>query len=211
MSVVVRFAPSPTGLLHVGNARVALINWLYAKRHGGYFVLRLDDTDNQRATPEFDEAIRQDLTWLGLGWDRRVNQSRRFERYHAAIERLTADNRLYPCYETPAELAALRKRRLAEGRPPVYDRAALRLSDARLRAFHDEGRRPHWRFRLRHEDVAWEDLIRGECHYGADHLSDPVLVRADGRPLYTLPSVVDDIQLRVSRSEDTRLNSSHRL
>lgn len=214
MTVTVRFAPSPTGLLHVGNARVALINWLFAKRHGGYFLLRIDDTDTERSRDEYVDAIREDLRWLGLQWDRRVHQSQRLARYAEAADRLRADGRLYACYETPDELEFKRKRQLGRGQPPVYDRAALRLSDAERRKLEAEGRRPHWRFRLEHEDVRWEDAVRGSCHYHGSHLSDPVLIRADGTPLYTLPSVVDDIDLRVShviRGEDHVTNTAAQL
>ncbi|MBF0391696.1 MAG: glutamate--tRNA ligase [Alphaproteobacteria bacterium] len=211
MTLTVRFAPSPTGLLHVGNARIALLNWLFAKAHGGYFVLRLDDTDRERSTPEYEAAIREDMRWLGLVWDRRISQSQRLERYAEAAERLKAADRLYPCYETPEELEAKRRRRLAAGKPPVYDRAALDLTPAQRRKLEAEGRAPHWRFRLEEGEVRWDDLVRGDCRYGAEHLSDPVLIRADGTPLYTLPSVVDDIDLEIShviRGEDHVTNTA---
>ncbi|MBW7849549.1 MAG: glutamate--tRNA ligase [Rhodospirillales bacterium] len=211
MTVAVRFAPSPTGLLHVGNARVAIVNWLFAKHHGGYFILRIDDTDAERSRGEYVDAIREDLRWLGLEWDRRVHQSQRLERYAEAAERLRAAERLYPCYETPEELEAKRKRQLGRGLPPVYDRAALRLTAADRRKLEAEGRRPHWRFLLDHEDVRWEDAVRGTCHYHGSHLSDPVLIRGDGTPLYTLPSVVDDIELKIShviRGEDHVTNTA---
>ncbi len=211
MTVTVRFAPSPTGRLHVGNARVALINWLYAKRHGGYFLLRIDDTDAERSRAEFEESIRQDLRWLGLSWDRKVKQSQRFDRYEAAADRLRADGRLYPCYETPDELEYKRKRQLARGEPPVYDRAALRLNAVDRRKLEAEGRQPHWRFKLKDGEVRWDDLVRGPCHYHSSHLSDPVLIRADGTPLYTLPSVVDDAELGIThviRGEDHVTNTA---
>lgn len=210
MTVTVRFAPSPTGLLHVGNARVALINWLFAKRHGGYFWLRYDDTDAERSRPEYVDAIAEDLRWLGLAWDRKAYQSRRLDKYTAAAERLKAESRLYPCYETPEELEYKRKRQLGRGLPPVYDRAALKLSPADRRALEAEGRQPHWRFRLDHDEVRWDDLVRGECHYHGANLSDPVLIRGDGTYLYTLPSVVDDMEFGVShiiRGEDHVTNS----
>lgn len=211
MTVTVRFAPSPTGLLHVGNARIALINWLFARRHGGRFVLRIDDTDRERSRPEFTAAIREDLSWLGLAWDAEVHQSARFARYDAAVARLMAAGRLYPCYETPEELEFKRKRQLAAGRPPVYDRAAVALSDAERTRLEAEGRRPHWRFRLDHEEVCWDDLVRGPSHFHGEHISDPVLIRADGSYLYTLPSVVDDIELGIShvvRGEDHVTNTA---
>ncbi|EPY01957.1 glutamate--tRNA ligase [Magnetospirillum fulvum] len=210
MSVTVRFAPSPTGLLHVGNARVALINWLFARNSGGRFVLRLDDTDPERSRPEFAEAIEADLLWLGLSWDRLERQSERLDRYHAAAERLKDSGRLYPCWETSEELEIRRKLALSRGRPPVYDRASLRLSAAEIAAREAEGRRPHWRFKLDHAEVRWDDLVRGPCHGHGEHLSDPVLIRADGSFLYTLPSVVDDIEFGIThvvRGEDHVTNT----
>ncbi|MBI5165476.1 MAG: glutamate--tRNA ligase [Magnetospirillum sp.] len=211
MPVTVRFAPSPTGLLHVGNARVALINWLFAKAHGGYFWLRYDDTDAERSKPEYVAAIAEDLHWLGLDWDRKAFQSKRLSAYAAAAERLKEAGRLYPCYETPEELEFKRKRQLARRLPPVYDRAALKLSNPERARLEAEGRQPHWRFRLDHADVRWDDLVRGECHVPAASVSDPVLIRGDGTFLYTLPSVVDDIDFGVThviRGEDHVTNSA---
>ncbi|MDA8229891.1 MAG: glutamate--tRNA ligase [Magnetospirillum sp.] len=209
--VTVRFAPSPTGLLHVGNARVALINWLLARKLGGRFLLRYDDTDTQRSRPEYVEAIGRDLAWLGLGWDVQAFQSARLERYAAAAEALKAAGRLYPCYETADELDFKRKRQLARRQPPVYDRAALRLTDGEKRALEAEGRTPHWRFRLDRDEVRWDDLVRGPCHTHGGTLSDPVLIRADGTFLYTLPSVVDDIDFAIThvvRGEDHVTNTA---
>ncbi len=210
-AVTVRFAPSPTGLLHVGNARVALINWLFAKAHQGRFLLRLDDTDLERSKPEFVEAIVTDLRWLGTTWEEQAFQSQRLSHYHQAAEVLKTAGRLYPCYESPEDLDFKRKRQLARGLPPVYDRSALALSaEDRLKLEH-EGRKPHWRFRLDLEVVRWQDLVRGESHVDCASLSDPVLIRADGTFLYTLPSVVDDIQLGVShilRGEDHVTNTA---
>jgi glutamyl-tRNA synthetase len=214
MSVTVRFAPSPTGLLHVGNARVALINWLFAKRHGGYFMLRLDDTDAERSKPEFVDAIIEDLRWLGLDWDRKAFQSARLARYTAAAEKLKADGRLYPCWETPEELEFKRKRQLARGLPPVYDRAALKLHSEDICRLGEEGRRPHWRFKLDHVEVRWDDMVRGASHTHGATQSDPVLVRADGSFLYTLPSVVDDLEFGIShviRGEDHVTNTAPQL
>jgi len=210
MSVTVRFAPSPTGLLHVGNARVALINWLFARKSGGSFVLRLDDTDPDRSRPEYAEAIEADLRWLGLSWDRLERQSDRLERYRAAAEQLKQSGRLYPCWETSEELEIRRKLALSRGRPPVYDRASLRLTEAEIAERTAEGRRPHWRFKLDHAEVRWDDLVRGPCHGHGAHLSDPVLIRADGSFLYTLPSVVDDIDFGIThvvRGEDHVTNT----
>ncbi len=214
MSVTVRFAPSPTGLLHVGNARVALINWLFAKAHGGYFVLRYDDTDAERSRSDYVDAIAEDLRWLGLAWDRKAFQSAHLARYAEAAEKLKAAGRLYPCYETPEELAVKRKVLLSRGRPPVYDRAHLHLPAAERKRFEDEGRRPHWRFKLDHHIERWDDLVRADSHIDCASLSDPVLIRADGTFLYTLPSVVDDIDLGVShviRGEDHVANTAPQL
>lgn len=214
MTVLVRFAPSPTGLLHVGNARVALINWLFAKAHGGYFMLRYDDTDLERSKPEFVEGIAEDLSWLGLAWDKKAFQSKRLTQYAAAAEKLKADGRLYACYETPEELDYKRKRLLAKGRPPVYDRAGLRLTPPERKAFEDEGRTPHWRFKLDHGEERWEDIVRGTSHVDCASLSDPVLIRGDGSFLYTLPSVVDDMDYAVShviRGEDHVTNTAPQL
>jgi len=211
MSVTVRFAPSPTGRLHAGNIRTALLNWMFAQQRGGRLLLRLDDTDRQRSTEEFANGIREDLTWLGLSWDREVKQSDRFAIYDAAVEKLKASGRLYPAYETQDELDLKRKRQLARGKPPVYDRAALKLTDADHQKLESAGQTPHWRFKLETRDVVWNDLIRGEQHVDAASLSDPVLVRADGSYLYTLPSVVDDIDLGIThvvRGEDHVANTA---
>jgi glutamyl-tRNA synthetase len=210
MSVKVRFAPSPTGKLHVGNVRTALVNWLFAKGQGGSFVLRIDDTDLARSTPAFEQGIEDDLAWLGLVWDERYNQSKRFDRYEDAATRLKASGRLYPCYETGDELDRRRKVQLSRGLPPIYDRAALELTDAEKAAFEAEGRKPHWRFRLEGKRVAWEDLSRGHAEVDTASMSDPVLIREDGLFLYTLPSVVDDIDMAIThviRGEDHVTNT----
>lgn len=207
---VVRFAPSPTGYIHIGNSRTALFNWLYAKARGGRFVLRLDDTDRERSKPEYAAAIVEDLAWLGIGPDVQVAQSDRLATYDAAVEALKAKGQLYPCYETADELERRRKRQVARGQPPIYDRAALRLTAEERARFEVEGRRPHWRFKLEGVDVSFNDLVRGEVHVHADSLSDPVLVRGDGTYLYTLPSVVDDIALGIThviRGEDHVVNA----
>lgn len=207
---VLRFAPSPTGLLHVGNARTALYNALYARREGGSFILRYDDTDAARSTDEFAQAIARDMAWLGLTPDRVEYQSRRLDRYDAAIERLKATGRLYPAYETEEELETRRLSRRRRGLPPIYDRAALKLSDEDRARLEAEGRRPHWRFRLDGRKVVWADLVRGEQAVDTATLSDPVLVRADGSYLYTLTSVVDDIEMGVThvvRGEDHVTNT----
>ncbi|HEY1072330.1 glutamate--tRNA ligase [Brevundimonas sp.] len=210
MSVKVRFAPSPTGKLHVGNVRTALVNWLFAKGQGGSFVLRIDDTDLARSTQEFEDGIETDLTWLGLVWDERYNQSKRFDRYEEAAARLKASGRLYACYETAEELDRRRKVQLSRGLPPIYDRAALDLTEVEKAAYEAEGRRPHWRFKLEGKRVAWEDLARGHAEVDTASMSDPVLIREDGLFLYTLPSVVDDIDMDIThiiRGEDHVTNT----
>jgi glutamyl-tRNA synthetase len=205
MSVVTRFAPSPTGRLHVGNIRTALHNFLFALKHGGKFILRIDDTDRERSTAEFDQAIRDDLDWLGLKADQAVRQSERFDLYEKEFERLKATGRVYACYETPEELELRRKVLLGRGLPPVYERKA---ADAPA----PEGRRPHWRFRLDHESpIAWTDLIRGPQKFDPKLLSDPVIRREDGSWLYLLPSVIDDVDLKIThivRGEDHVSNSA---
>ena len=211
MSLTVRFAPSPTGLLHVGNIRLALVNWLVARRVGGTVLLRLDDTDEERSTAAFAAGIERDLTWLGLTWDRQARQSDRLAVYTEAADRLKASGRLYPCYETAEELGLKRKSLLARGLPPLYDRAGLTLSEAERARWEAEGRRPHWRFRLDHQGVEWIDLVRGQVHFEGADLSDPVLIREDGRPLYTLSSVVDDIDFGIThviRGEDHVANTA---
>ena len=208
---LVRFAPSPTGPLHAGNARVALINWLFARNCGGRFLLRLDDTDRERSGEIFVAGIEADLTWLGLDWDLRARQSERRASYAAAVAGLKAAGRLYPCYETGAELAAKRAAQRAAGKPPRYDRAALYLGPAERRALEREGRRPHWRLKLPDKVIAWNDLVRGEQRFPSGSLSDPVLLRGDGRILYTLATAVDDAEMAVShvlRGEDHVANTA---
>ena len=191
----VRFAPSPTGHLHVGNLRTALVNFLYAKKAGGHFMLRIDDTDKQRSSLKFEESIRDDLKWLGIKWESEDRQSERLDIYNKALERLIQNGRAYPCYETQEELGLKRKALLMSGKPPVYDRAALRLTEAQKKAYNEQNIMPHYRFLLNDEEVRWTDLIRGESSIHMSSLSDPVLLRADGRVIYTLASVVDDICL----------------
>jgi glutamyl-tRNA synthetase len=207
----VRFAPSPTGLIHIGNARTALLNALFARREGGTFVLRFDDTDQERSKREYADAIETDLRWLGIPPDLILRQSERFDLYDDVAARLRSSGRLYAAYETQEELEFRRKRQLARGMPPIYDRAALQLSDEDRIRLESEGRRPHWRFRLDHRSVAWADMVRGECHVDCASLSDPVLVREDGTYLYTLPSVADDVALSIThviRGEDHVTNTA---
>ncbi|MEL6956931.1 MAG: glutamate--tRNA ligase [Pseudomonadota bacterium] len=210
MSVKVRFAPSPTGRLHVGNVRTALINWLFAKKEGGEFVLRIDDTDTERSTAAFEQGIKDDLTWLGLTWDSTFNQSDKFADYDAAADKLRSMGLLYACYETSDELERKRKIALSRGRPPVYDRAALELTEKELAAYEAEGRKPHWRFKLSGERIEWDDKVRGLQGIETASVSDPILIRGDGSYLYTLPSVVDDIDAKIThvvRGEDHVTNS----
>ncbi|MEM9750491.1 MAG: glutamate--tRNA ligase [Pseudomonadota bacterium] len=210
MTVTVRFAPSPTGKLHVGNIRAALMNWLFAKREGGVFLLRMDDTDQDRSEAAYEEAIKTDLAWLGLTHDRFERQSARFADYDAAADDLKKRGLLYPCYETAEELERKRRLQRARGAPPVYDRAALDLSQADRAALEAEGRRPHWRYKLSGAPATWTDLIRGPASVDTKSVSDPVLIREDGAYLYTLPSVVDDIAFGIThivRGEDHVTNT----
>ena len=207
----VRFAPSPTGKLHVGNLRTALVNFLYAKAHNGTFMLRIDDTDTERSTPEYEAAIRADLEWMGMAWDCEDRQSDRIGRYDEALAHLIETGRAYACYETAEELGLKRKAQLNAGRPPVYDRAALKLTAEQIAAYEAEGRTPHYRFRLNDAEVRWTDLVRGDVAYHMSSLSDPVIIREDGRYIYTLASVVDDIDHGITtilRGEDHVTNSA---
>jgi glutamyl-tRNA synthetase len=210
-NVKVRFAPSPTGNLHVGNLRTALVNYLFARSKGGHFMLRIDDTDTERSTAAFEASIRTDLEWMGMNHDSGDRQSERLGQYDAALQRLLADGRAYACYETPEELALKRKAQLSAGRPPVYDRAALKLSEDQKAAFEADGLRPHFRFLLNDAEVAWHDMVRGDVAYHMSSLSDPVLFREDGRVIYTMASVVDDIDHAIThiiRGEDHVTNSA---
>ncbi len=210
-AIKVRFAPSPTGMLHVGNLRTALVNYLFARKLGGQFMLRIDDTDTERSTVEFETAIRADLDWMGIDWDCEDRQSSRLARYDEALAALVKSGRAYACFETQEELSLKRKAQLSSGRPPVYDRAGLKLSAAEREKFEKEGRRPHWRFLLNDAEVNWHDLVRGDVTYHMNSLSDPVLMREDGRVIYTMASVVDDIDhgiTHILRGEDHVTNSA---
>lgn len=202
-----RFAPSPTGHLHVGNARLALINWLAAKHMGARFVLRLDDTDKERSTDAFAEAIQTDMAWLGLAWDSLEKQSARLPAYDAAFDVLKSARRVYECFETPEELDYMRKRLRARGLPPIYTPP----SAEKLQSFKDEGRAAHWRFKLAPGTIAFDDLVRGPVSFEAENLSDPVVRREDGSWLYMLPSAVDDADLNIThvvRGEDHVANTA---
>lgn len=214
VTTVTRFAPSPTGRLHLGNARIAVLNWLFAKSRGGDMLLRFDDTDRERAKPVYESSIREDLRWLGLDWKAEVRQSERTPLYLVHFEDLVARGRIYPCYETPEELAALREEARARGLPPKYDRRALALGEKDRAALERAGRRPHWRFRLEEREVVFEDLVFGERRIDAASLSDPVVRRADASFTYVFTSVVDDLDLGIThviRGEDHLTNTAVQL
>ena len=211
MSVKVRFAPSPTGMLHVGNARTALISWLFTREKNGHFLLRIDDTDQERSKPEYETAIENGLRWLGIDWDDKARQKDRGNIYDARIEQLKTDGRLYPCYETPEELDLKRKSQLSRKLPPIYDRESLELSDDKIKYYEETGRKPHWRFKLNHAPIEWNDNVRGPVKFNGSDLSDPVLIREDGSPLYHICSVIDDIEYEIThviRGEDHVSNTA---
>lgn len=205
-----RFAPSPTGLLHVGNARQALANALYARRHGGQFQLRIDDTDIGRSREELVEAIQKDLHWMGIQWDETFRQTERLDRYAAAIEKLKASGHLYPCFESEQELAAKRETQIRQRRAPVYDRAMLKMTPQQRAQAEANGKVPYWRFKLSNTTVRWRDMVMGDCQVKLPSVSDPVLVRTDSTVLYTLASVVDDLETGIThiiRGEDHVTNT----
>ncbi|MDP3958713.1 MAG: glutamate--tRNA ligase [Pseudorhodobacter sp.] len=197
-AIVTRFAPSPTGYIHVGNLRTALMNYMIARKAGGTFILRLDDTDQERSKQEYADGIMADLDWLGLHWDRVEKQSLRLERYRAAADDLRAAGRFYECFETPVELDLKRKKQINMGHPPVYDRTSLKLTEPDRARLRGEGREGYWRFRLDLERIEWPDGILGPISIDAASVSDPVLIRADGQVLYTFASSVDDIDMGVT-------------
>jgi glutamyl-tRNA synthetase len=208
---IVRFAPSPTGLLHVGNARTAMLNYLFVRHAKGKFFLRIDDTDTERSKPEYEAAILEDLAWLGMTHDIFARQIERADAHARAAEALKASGHLYPAYESADELDRRRKRQIAMHKPPVYDRAALKLTSEDRAKLESEGRKPHWRFKLSQSKVKWHDSVRGDVEIDTAHLSDPVLIREDGRFLYTLPSVVDDVDYKIThviRGEDHVTNTA---
>ncbi len=211
MTVKVRFAPSPTGKLHVGNLRTALFNKLLALHTNGIFMLRIDDTDEERSTKENEESIKRDLEWLGLNWQETANQWDRMERYVSLFDELYAKGFVYACYETAEELEYKRKRLLNRGLPPVYDRSALQLTTQEIADFEKEGRKPYFRFKLPDEPMEFDDIVRGSQHFEAGHISDPVIRRANGNFLYMLPSVIDDIDFNIThiiRGEDHTSNTA---
>lgn len=211
MNVKLRFAPSPTGMMHVGNARTALITWLMARALGGSFLLRIDDTDRERSKDEYEHAIEDGLKWLGMDWDDKARQRDRMDIYQTKIDMLKANGRLYACYETAEELSLKRKSQLSRGLPPIYDRESLKLSTEQIKAYEAQSRQAHWRFKLNHTPIEWDDLVRGNVKFSGADLSDPVLIREDGSPLYHLCSVIDDIDYGIThivRGEDHVSNTA---
>ncbi|AFC74082.1 glutamate--tRNA ligase [Rickettsia montanensis] len=209
--VITRFAPSPTGMLHVGNIRTALLNWLYAKKHNGQFILRFDDTDLERSKQEYKDAIEEDLKFLNINWDQTFNQLSRLSRYDEIKNLLLDKKRLYACYETPEELELKRKFQLSKGLPPIYDRASLNLTEEQAKKYIEQGRKPHYRFLVNHEPISWHDMIKGEAKYDGKALSDPIVIRADGSMTYMLCSVIDDIDYDIThiiRGEDHVSNTA---
>ncbi len=210
-NIKVRFAPSPTGMLHVGNARTALISWLFTRANNGHFMLRIDDTDKVRSKDEYELAIEEGLSWMGMDWDSKARQRDRSDIYESKIEQLKTDGRLYPCYETPEELDLKRKSQLSRKLPPIYDREALELSEDKIKSYKAQGRKPHWRFKLNHAPIIWNDIVRGDIKFDGKDLSDPVLIREDGSPLYHICSVIDDIDYDIThvvRGEDHVSNTA---
>jgi glutamyl-tRNA synthetase len=212
MNILTRFAPSPTGLLHIGSARAALVPYLFARSHGGKFMLRIDDTDIERSREEYTLQIQEDLKWLGLEWEVFSKQSQRMERYNEIKQQLFVSGRLYPCYESATELDIKRKMQLTRGQPPIYDRAGLKLTEQQISQFESEGKKPHWRFKLDEASIIeWNDLIKGRIKFEAHNLSDPILIRENGAPTYMLPSAIDDMDFNVShivRGEDHVTNTA---
>lgn len=206
-----RFAPSPTGFLHIGNARSAIINWAFINNKGGKFILRIDDTDSERSKKKYEDAIKRDLKWLGINWFKTFNQSERSKIYQKRIKDLKKIKRLYPCFETSEELSLKRKSLLAAGKPPIYDRSALQINEEQIEENINRGKIPHWRFKLENKIIKWNDLIMGEVSFDSKNLSDPILIRENNSLLYHLPSVIDDIDeciTDVIRGEDHLTNTA---
>lgn len=212
MPVFVRFAPSPTGFIHIGNVRTAVINWLFARKHNGKFLFRIDDTDKTRSTDEYVNALYEDMHWLGLNYDAFAKQSERIHRYNSAMQYLIEIGRLYPCFETAEELERKRKILLKKNKPPIYDRASLGFSNEDIKLLEAEGKKPHWRFLLNDSPATWQDIIKGKLTVKTtESFSDPILVKEDGTFLYTLSSVVDDIDFNIThiiRGEDHVTNTA---
>lgn len=211
MLVKTRFAPSPTGMLHIGNVRTALINWLFARSNNGVFMLRMDDTDILRSKPEYEEAIKEDLQWLGIGWDEFARQSERLARYEEVKNNFIASGRLYPCFESQNDLDMKRKLLLRRGLPPIYDRAGLKLTDEQKEELISQGHKPHYRFKLEDGLIEWDDQIRGNIQFQSKNLSDPIVIREDGSMTYILCSAVDDVDFGIThilRGEDHITNTA---
>lgn len=211
MQVITRFAPSPTGMLHIGNTRTALINYLYTRKNQGKFILRIDDTDLERSREHYTQSIKEDLSVMGLTWDSTFNQRSRISRYDEIKEQLLAKGRIYACYETPAELDIKRKQQLASGNPPIYDRRGLHLSASDRAEYERQGRRPHYRFLILDEEIAWQDIIKGHVAYLGKNLGDPIIIKEDGTMTYMLSSVIDDIDYNIThilRGEDHLTNTA---
>jgi len=211
MSLITRFAPSPTGYLHVGNIRTAFIGWLFARANNGKFILRIDDTDLERSKPEFVDAIKEDLEWLGLTWDAIYFQSQRMDMYEEAKKKMIASGRLYQCFETPEELELKKKSLLSRNMPPIYDRSALKLTAEQKAELTAKGTKSHWRFLMDDKEIAWHDGIRGDIRFDPKKINDPILIRADGSMTYMIATVVDDIDLAITdiiRGEDHITNSA---
>lgn len=209
--MITRFAPSPTGYLHVGNARTALLCFLYARKTGGKFLLRIDDTDNERSNEKYVDAIKQDLQWLEIKWDELFRQSERLKNYAKAAQKLKEQGRVYACYETEQELEIKRKMLLSRGLPPIYDREGLELTREQIAGYENQGRKPHYRFKLEEGGIEWNDKIKGLVHFEAKNLSDPIIIRENGVYTYMLPSVIDDIDYKVTnimRGEDHVTNTA---
>ena len=195
-----RFAPSPTGLLHIGNARSAVLNWAYILNKGGEFILRIDDTDKERSNKVYEKSIKEDLKWLGISWIKTFNQSDRYELYNKNINELIKLKRIYPCFESLEELSLKKKSQLTSGKPPIYDRSSLNLSEDQINELIKSGKKPHWRFKLEDKKIEWNDLIKGRVSFDSKKLSDPIVIREDGSLLYHLPSVIDDIEENIYES-----------
>lgn len=212
--VKVRFAPSPTGYMHIGNTRTALFNWLLAQKLGGEFMLRIDDTDVARSKKEYEDSLRDVLVWLGLTWTEEARQSARMARYDEVVADLKTKGLVYACYETAEELEVMRKQLMNKGLPPIYDRKALNLTAEQIAKYEAEGRKPHYRFKLEAGVIEWEDMVRGHVHYDAHNLADPVIIREDGSYLYHLPSVIDDVDFGIThiiRGEDHVTNTASQI
>ena len=209
--ILTRFAPSPTGRLHIGNARSAILNWIFAKKNNGDFILRIDDTDIERSKDSYIELIKKDLQWLNLSWSKTFKQSERKKIYNKRIEELKNNGRLYPCFESQEELLLKRKSLLSSGKPPIYDRSSLKLSEKEKENYLAKGTKPHWRFFINEKKIYWNDLIRCDVSFESENLSDPILIREDGSLLYHLPSVIDDISENIThiiRGEDHISNTA---